>query len=68
LSPFPLPTWTVERIQLIALDEGIIPRWRGEGGYEPFPDELLKKLNIPLNTLVAELLKHRNLRSSCFLC
>jgi beta-galactosidase len=54
----PLPTYTVEQIQLIALDEGIIPWWYGEGGYEPFTDELLKKLNIPLNTPVAELLKH----------
>jgi beta-galactosidase len=54
----PLPTWTVEQIQLIALDEGIIPWWYGEGGYEPFADGLLKKLQIPPNTPVAELLKH----------
>jgi beta-galactosidase len=48
----------VEQIQLIALDEGIIPWWYGEGGYEPFTAELLKKLNIPPSTPVAELLKH----------
>jgi beta-galactosidase len=28
----PLPTWTVEQIQLLALDESITPWWYGEGG------------------------------------
>ena len=54
----PLPSWTVERIQLIALDEGIIPWWYGEGGYEPFTDELLQRLQIPRDTPVEELLRH----------
>ena len=54
----PLPTWTVERIQLIALDEGIIPWWYGEGGFEPITDELLQRLGIPVNTPMEEILRH----------
>ncbi len=43
-----IPGWTIEQVQLIALDEGIIPFWYGQGGWEPINATLLKKLNIPL--------------------
>ncbi|HEX2975732.1 MAG TPA: hypothetical protein VHO68_07325, partial [Bacteroidales bacterium] len=45
-----VPGWTVEQISLIALEEGIIPWWYGEGGWENITPELLKKLKIPENT------------------
>ena len=40
----PLPDATVEDIQLVALEEGIIPWWFGEGGYEPVTPELSVRL------------------------
>ena len=52
---FPVPGWTTEQIQLIALDEGVIPWWYGQAGWEPITDSLLTKLNIPLSTPMAEL-------------
>lgn len=41
-----LPDWDHEAIQLIAIEEGLIPWWYGEGGWEPITDKLLKKLEI----------------------
>ena len=49
-----VPGWTVEQISLIALEEGIIPWWYGQGGWERITPELLKKLGIPENTPVRE--------------
>jgi len=46
----PLPDWNHERIQLIAVEEGIIPWWYAEGGWESITDSLLWKLGIPENT------------------
>ena len=54
----PLPTWTVERIQRIALEEGIIPWWYGEGGYEPITPELRTKLGLAASMPMAEVLRH----------
>lgn len=48
-----IPGWTIEQVQLIALDEGIIPWWYGEGGWEAITDALLERLNIPVNTPIA---------------
>ncbi len=53
-----VPGWTIEQVQLIALEEGIIPWWYGEGGWEPVTDELLKKLNIPLRTPMSQVREH----------
>ncbi|RIV25401.1 hypothetical protein DYU11_08870 [Fibrisoma montanum] len=53
-----VPGWTIEQVQLIALEEGIIPWWYGEGGWEGITDNLLKKLNIPLQTPIADVRKH----------
>ncbi|GAA4406182.1 hypothetical protein GCM10023187_25370 [Nibrella viscosa] len=54
----PLPTWTVEQIAAIALDEGIIPWWYGEGGYEAITPDLLKKLGVSPTMSTADALKH----------
>lgn len=45
-----VPGWTIEQISLIALEEGIIPWWYGEGGWENITPELIKKLGIPADT------------------
>jgi beta-galactosidase len=54
----PLPSWTVERIQLVALEEGIIPWWYGEGGYEPVTPELRAKLGLAPSLPMADVLRH----------
>ena len=53
-----LPDWTDEQIQLIALEEGIIPWWYGEGGWEPINDELIKQLKLPKNLSMKEVRRH----------
>lgn len=41
------PEWPAERTLNLALDEGIIPFWYAEGGYEDITPALLKKLGLP---------------------
>lgn len=41
-----IPPWSEEEIQLIALEEGLVPWWYGEGGWEPITDELVKELGL----------------------
>ncbi|WP_209331367.1 beta-galactosidase trimerization domain-containing protein [Lunatimonas salinarum] len=53
-----LPDWKEEQIQLIALEEGIIPWWYGEGGWEPITKELLKKLGISEDLPLTEVRLH----------
>ena len=52
---YPVGDWTVEEIQLIALDEGLIPWWYGQGGWAPITDTLLDELGIdrslPINAI-----------------
>lgn len=57
------PNWTVERIGAIALSEGIIPWWYGEGGFVPPSDTLLRRLGIPANTPTDALLKNPAFRA-----
>jgi len=52
------PGWTEGQIRKIALEEGIIPFWYGEGGWESITDELLTKLGIPKNTPIEDVRKH----------
>jgi len=52
------PEWPEKEIMRIALEEGIIPFWYGEGGWEPITPELLDKLAIPRNTSVEEIVKN----------
>jgi beta-galactosidase len=54
----PLPMWSVEQIALIALDEGIIPWWYGEGGYEAISPQLLDSLGIQTSLPTKEILEH----------
>lgn len=54
----PLPDWTVERIQRIALEEGIVPWWFGEGGCEPPSAELRARLGVPPGLSDAAALRH----------
>ncbi|MEX0324013.1 MAG: beta-galactosidase trimerization domain-containing protein [Puniceicoccaceae bacterium] len=50
-----IPGWTLEEVQLIALDEGLVPWWYDDGGWEPITDELLGKLGIPVDTAIADI-------------
>ncbi len=50
----PLPGWTEQQIALIALEEGLIPWWYGEGGWEDITPALLKNLELPVNMSVSE--------------
>jgi len=50
-----VPGWSLEDIQLIALEEGLIPWWYGEGGWEEITPELLRKIGIPENMPSAEI-------------
>jgi beta-galactosidase len=51
------PEWPENKVLKIALEEGIIPFWYGEGGWELITNGLLKKLNIPLNTPISAIRK-----------
>jgi len=51
------PEWPEKEILRIALEEGIIPFWYGEGGWEPITPELLKKLDIPEKSSMTEIRK-----------
>ena len=57
-----VPGWELEDVQLIALEEGIIPWWYGEGGWEPITGDLIKKLGLPKNLSPAELRSHPKMR------
>ena len=50
--------WSQERLLGIALEEGIIPYWYGEGGWEHITDELLTKLHIPVDTPIQDIRQH----------
>ena len=60
------PDWELEDVQLIALEEGLIPWWYGSGGWAPITDDLLKDLKIPLDADLKtvrehpKMLKHQN--------
>ena len=53
-----LPGTDKRKFMHAALDEGIIPWWYDEGGWEAITDELLAKLGIPLDTPVPEVRKN----------
>jgi len=59
----PLPDWNHEAIQLIALEEGIIPWWYDEGGWETITDSLLTKLKIPLDLSDEAIRSHPKMES-----
>jgi len=47
-----------EDVLMIALEEGIIPWWYDEGGWEAITDDLLKKLGITVSLSNAEVREH----------
>lgn len=53
-----VPGWSEERIGLLALEEGIIPWWYGEGGYAEIDDALLGRLKIARSAPLAEVFAH----------
>ena len=52
------PEWPRNEILRIALEEGVIPFWYGEGGWEDITPELLKKLGLPKKMSIQEARKH----------
>jgi len=54
----PTPEWPEREILRIAMEEGIIPFWYGEAGWEAFTPALLKQLGIAANTPIAEIRKN----------
>lgn len=54
----PSPEWPQERILEIALEEGVIPFWYGEGGWEAITPELLRKLGIPASLSKQQIRTH----------
>ncbi|MFP4058377.1 MAG: beta-galactosidase trimerization domain-containing protein [Candidatus Brocadiia bacterium] len=52
------PGTTRARLMHMALDEGLIPWWYGEGGWEPIGPELLDRLGIPRDTPVPQVRTH----------
>lgn len=50
-----VPGWELEDVQLIALEEGLVPWWYGSGGWASITDDLLKELKIPLDTNLKEI-------------
>ncbi len=56
-----VPGWTLEDVQLIALDEGLIPWWYAEGGWAPITDELLEKLGIPKDAAITEIRENQKM-------
>jgi beta-galactosidase len=52
------PEWPEHETLRIALEEGIIPFWYGEGGWENITPELLKNLGLPENMDIREAREH----------
>ena len=52
------PEWPRKKTLKIALEEGIIPFWYGQGGWEPITDELLKDLGISRKLSMEEIREH----------
>ncbi|NQZ78407.1 MAG: beta-galactosidase, partial [Ekhidna sp.] len=50
--------WPTRETLKIALEEGIIPFWYGQGGWEDITPELLKKVGLPKNMSVKEAREH----------
>jgi len=46
--------YSMEELMLMALEEGLIPWWYGEGGWEEITDSLLTVLGIPVDTPIEQ--------------
>lgn len=54
----PTPEWPEQETMRVALEEGIIPFWYGEGGWEMITPALLKSLNLDENLSIEEVRIH----------
>jgi beta-galactosidase len=52
------PEWPHERVLEVALEEGVIPFWYGEAGFEPITPQLLAKLGLPADMPVSTARSH----------
>ena len=52
------PEWPAGRTLQIALEEGIIPFWYGDAGWDDITPELLRRLGLPATMCVAEARRH----------
>lgn len=52
------PEWPRSRILNLGLEEGIIPFWYGEGGWEEITPELLTKLGLDADMDIDEAMEH----------
>ena len=52
------PEWPTKETLKIALEEGIIPFWYGQGGWEDITPELLAKIGLPEDMSVQEAREH----------
>lgn len=52
------PEWPTKETLKIALEEGIIPFWYGQGGWEDITPELLAKIGLPKDMSVQEAREH----------
>lgn len=59
----PTPEWPVERTLRLALEEGILPFWYGEGGFHDITPELLERLGLPRDLDVDAALEHPAVRA-----
>jgi beta-galactosidase len=50
--------WPARKILHMAMDEGIIPFWYGEGGWEEITPALLKKLGLPTDMDIDQAMEH----------
>lgn len=62
----PTPDWPIERTLRIALEEGILPFWYGEGGFADITPELLDRLGLPRDLDVDAALEHPRVREYQF--
>jgi len=54
----PTPEWPATKTLALALEEGIVPFWYAEGGYEDITPALLKKLGLSPKLSIDEAMKH----------
>ncbi|TVR16080.1 MAG: hypothetical protein EA401_01900 [Planctomycetota bacterium] len=54
----PCDRWSDEQLERLALEEGLVPWWYGEGGWEPITDELCQRLDIDPALPIAEIRQH----------
>lgn len=57
------PEWPIKETLRIALEEGIIPFWYGEGGWEDITPDLLRRLKLPPDLTVAAAREHPVMRA-----